>query len=114
MRISLILDCSDPEVLASFWCAALGYERVWGNETYVALADPQKQRPVLSLQRVAEPKTTKNRMHIDIHAPDLEEGVERMRALGATQISDDPTKLGDIAWIVMQDPEGNEFCVVSP
>jgi predicted enzyme related to lactoylglutathione lyase len=115
MRISLILDCADPGKLAEFWTAALGYERLpWENDTYVVLIDPERKRPVLSLQRVPEPKTVKNRMHMDLHTRDMQAEIDRLRALGATQLTEVPLAIENVDWVVMADPEGNEFCIVSP
>ncbi|HEX6310873.1 MAG TPA: VOC family protein [Acidimicrobiia bacterium] len=111
-RIGLVLDCRDPEALAPFWSEALGYRTVGGAGSYVLLL-PADDRPgpQLLLQRVPEPKTAKNRMHFDIHTPDIEAETARLVALGASRVRDDPLSEHGTAWILMQDPEGNEFCV---
>jgi hypothetical protein len=117
--IGLVFDANDPELVGRFWLAALGYVRpVPTDGIDFAMRDPEGVRPTIYVQRVPEPKTAKNRLHIDIKAsggrPDADERVERMVdrliALGATFVrrSDDP----DDYFVVMTDPEGNEFCVV--
>lgn len=64
----------------------------------------------LLLQQVAEPKSAKNRMHIDLHVVDVQAEVERLVALGAAEVG--RIRQFDMAWVTMRDPEGNEFCVV--
>jgi hypothetical protein len=109
VRISLVLDCQDPERLAEFWCAALRYENAGRAGRYVALV--ADDRPMILLQRVDEPKVGKNRMHLDLHPEAVEPEVERLLGLGATRLSDDVLGEHGHRWIVMADPEGNEFCV---
>lgn len=114
MLLTFVLDCNDPDRLADFWTAALHYRRLPAEEPYVALApDPDAggEGPVLLLQRVAEPKAGKNRMHLDIHTDALEAEVERVRELGASVIGPEPSEAHGFRWLVMADPEGNEFCV---
>lgn len=107
----LVLDCTDPEVLARFWAPALGYVDAGTFGNYVALLPPDRRGPKLLLQRVAEPKTTKNRMHLDIEVADVDGEVERLVALGAALVGDAPLSEQGMTWRVLQDPEGNEFCV---
>lgn len=112
VELAIVLDCSDPEKLARFWAEALRYEALGGEGAYVMLV-PSGGRPgpQLLLQRVAEPKTTKNRMHLDVHIADVEGEVERLVALGARRREDTARTEHGGHWIVMADPEGNEFCV---
>ena len=109
--IGLVLDCGDPEELGAFWAAALGYRVVGGAGAYVMLVDPDRQRPKLLLQRVEEPKAGKNRMHLDIDTPDVDGEVARLERLGARRLNPDATEEHGSRWVVMADPEGNEFCV---
>ena len=67
--------------------------------------------PKLLLQRVSDPKTTKNRMHIDIDSDDLDADVARLEAIGARRIEGESRFEHSCRWVVMADPEGNEFCV---
>jgi predicted enzyme related to lactoylglutathione lyase len=112
VKIGLVLDTLDPEGLAPFYAAALGYRVVGGVGNYVMLVDEEgDDRPNLLLQRVAEPKLAKNRMHFDIETPNVDEEVSRLEALGARRLSDRPIEEHGNRWVVMADPEGNEFCV---
>ena len=111
-KLGLVLDCADPEGLADFWSAALGYTTIGGAGNYVLLVDEAKERPKLLLQRVDEPKPGKNRMHVDIEADDVDGEVARLEGLGARRL-EDPTEEHGSRWVVMADPQGNEFCVCS-
>ena len=109
---SIVMDCADPDVLGPFWAEALGYDRRGDVEQYGVLTPvPGEQGPVVLLQRVDEAKAGKNRVHLDVSAPDIEAEADRLVGLGATRTG--AGQLGDHAWIVMADPEGNEFCVCS-
>lgn len=109
--IGLVLDCHDPAALAEFWSAALDYVNVGDVGAYVVLFPNGGSGPKLLLQEVPEPKTTKNRMHLDIDAADIETEANRLEALGARRARPDPLHEHGINWILMADPEGNEFCV---
>jgi predicted enzyme related to lactoylglutathione lyase len=110
-KLGLVLDCVDPAKLAEFWSAAIGYVTVGGAGNYVLLVDEAGQRPKLLLQRVAEPKSGKNRMHFDIETSSVDTEVERLEALGARRIRADAIEEYGNRWVVMADPEGNEFCI---
>jgi predicted enzyme related to lactoylglutathione lyase len=110
-NIGLVLDCADPENLATFWAAALGYNNVGSAGSYVLLMPPEPSQPKLLLQRVPEPKVTKNRMHIDIHVADIDGEAERLESLGARRVSSGTVSEHGSRWHVMADPEGNELCV---
>ena len=110
-HFGLVLDCADPERLAEFWAETLGYTNVGSAGAYVALYPRQGTGPKLLLQRVAEPKATKNRMHLDIEVPDIEAEAGRLSGLGAQRVSDDTCSEHGSTWILMVDPEGNEFCI---
>ena len=111
----LCVDCSDPRRLAEFWSQVLGWriEAEDGDDDEIELVDPDGGKPTLLFIRVPEAKTVKNRLHIDVNARDREqaEEVERLLALGATHA--DVGQGDDVSWVVMADPEGNEFCVLS-
>ena len=111
-RLGLVLDCRDPETLATFWSQALGYQSIGAAGSYFLLLPPEGEAgPQLLLQRVPEPKAGKNRMHFDLHTPDIESEAERLLGLGATRAREAPRSEHGSSWILMQDPEGNEFCV---
>ncbi len=109
--VGLVLDCRDPKVLAPFWAAALGYVELGGVDNYLFLAPDDRQGPNLLLQRVPEPKSAKNRMHFDIHTPDIEREAQRLEGLGAQRLEAAPRSEHGTNWLLMADPEGNEFCV---
>jgi hypothetical protein len=140
-NVQVVIDCADPARLAEFWAQALGYklqdppsgfdswpafltslgvpESEWNSAS--AVVDPDGTGPRIYLQQVPEPKTAKNRLHLDLSvsggpaAPieerrdKLADGVQRLSALGASLL-EKREQHGEL-WIVMQDPEGNEFCL---
>ena len=116
-------DAADPRLLAEFWAAALGYiqEPGYDDPDGASIVDPDDVGPAIGFLRVPEPKTAKNRFHLDIRVAGSTRdasAADRMRtkaadlvALGAVRVREefyDPDVLGHI---VMLDPEGNEFCV---
>lgn len=109
--IGLVLDCNDPELLARFWSEALGYTMAGRAGSYVALVDPTGGGPKLLLQQVPEAKITKNRMHFDIDTRHVDDEVRRLCAIGAVRIDADPHCEHGTRWVVLADPEGNEFCI---
>jgi hypothetical protein len=135
--LQVAIDCADPHALARFWAAATGYE-VEDHHDFVQrmLAEGQAEvdhtievsgrlawrsaaacrsdepgRPRLLFQVVPEPKTVKNRVHLDLHVGEerIDAEVERLLGLGATRLWDG--RQGPHRWITLADPEGNEFCV---
>jgi predicted enzyme related to lactoylglutathione lyase len=107
-EVFLVLDAVDVDVVAAFWAAALHYRRVDRVDQYVVLVPMEGATgSVFLVQGVDEPKTVKNRMHLDLHVTDPEAEAERLVALGARRLG--AGSLGEIAWICMSDPEGNEF-----
>jgi predicted enzyme related to lactoylglutathione lyase len=111
VHLGLVLDARDPEALAPFWAAALRYKVLGGAGNYVMLAPDGKEGPNLLLQRVPEAKAGKNRMHVDVHTPDVQGEAARLEALGARRLEDSPRSEFGTTWVQMADPEGNEFCV---
>ncbi len=109
--INLTLDSNSPKTLASFWIGALGYQHRQIDDQYVVLAGAPDGIPDLLLQGVPEPRTAKNRMHIDIMVPDFEAEAVRLEGLGARRLEASTRSELGVSWIVMSDPEGNEFCV---
>jgi predicted enzyme related to lactoylglutathione lyase len=109
--IGLVLDCADPEALGRFWEQALGLQRLGAAGAYVLLASPSGALPKFLLQRVGEAKLAKNRMHLDIETPDVDAEVERLEGMGARRLDRHARTEHGSRWVVMADPEGNEFCV---
>lgn len=106
----IIIDCNDAELLAEFWCSVLGYRIFARDETGVAIRGATTSPDILFI-RVGEPKTTKNRLHFDVCPTDREhsEELSRLLGLGAKRSSIVPSG----SWMVLEDPEGNEFCLMS-
>jgi hypothetical protein len=136
-EFQIAIDCADPHALVRFWAEAVGYEiedheaqirqlldagiatdddvtTVDGRlawRTATACRDTKEHRPRLLFQQVPEPKTVKNRVHLDLHVgvDRRPAEVDRLAALGATKLWDG--QQGPQTWVTMADPEGNEFCV---
>jgi hypothetical protein len=119
------VDCTDPAGLAGFWCAALGYSVLEATDGLVEvgpergsdaeLLEAVRREPLapsIFFARVPEGKTVKNRMHLDLSPVDCTqtEEVARLEDLGARRA--DVGQTGAESWVVMADPEGNEFCVL--
>lgn len=122
----IVFDCARPASLARFWSAALdGYHIAPYDEAEMdrlrsmGIFDPEDdpsvlvegpaRQPRLWFTRVPEGKITKNRLHLDLRAVDRDREVQRLSGLGAEILPDQPNP--DL--VVMRDPEGNEFCVIS-
>lgn len=109
--VKVVLDCVDPVQLAGFWGPALGYATVGSVANYTLLAPADGDGPQLLLQQVPEAKAGKNRMHLDIDAADIAAEADRLESIGATRLEADVISEHGSRWVLMADPEGNEFCV---
>jgi hypothetical protein len=111
----LVVDCRDPESLAAFWAAVLDY-RVLSREEDEVEIGPEAgfggPAPTLVFGRVAEPKTGKLRLHIDLSPTDRDQDDELQRLLDLGARRADVGQTGEESWRVLQDPEGNEFCLL--
>jgi predicted enzyme related to lactoylglutathione lyase len=118
LRIQCLdIDCHDPKFVAAFWEAALGWRRTHETADQIALEPPAGSTedgivPDLLFLRVPEPTPGKNRLHLDLRPDDQEREVQRLIALGARRTS--VGQPSDVTWVVLADPEGNEFCVLRP
>ena len=110
----IIVDCQDRELVASFWAEVLGWPLrrdddgdCWLSST----GDQSGPEPVLLFQTVPEPKSVKNRIHLDVNPTgcDQDEELERLLGLGARRVD---VGQQDVTWVVLADPEGNEFCLL--
>lgn len=110
---NITFDCADPLAVSSFWSAALDRSVDDGaNEYFATIGLPaQPGSPAWLFIQVPEGKTSKNRMHLDFTAPDRAAEVARLVGLGATEVGEHD-EYGH-QWTVLNDPEGNEFCVAS-
>jgi hypothetical protein len=118
----LAIDCADPGGLARFWCSVLDYEvqdEDDGIVTIGGLSEPDGRNhpgpvpPTLTFAHVPEGKTVKNRLHLDVSPTDRGQDEEVRRLLGLGARHADVGQTGDESWVVLADPEGNEFCVLA-
>lgn len=137
--LQIVIDCANPDRLATFWAEALGYKKqdppagyaTWPDflaaigvpedqwDSASAIIDPDGHGPRVFFQRVPEPKTVKNRVHLDVnvgggHGTSLEERRQRVDAAAQRLVGLGATRLRAVEqrgeyWVTMQDPEGNEF-----
>lgn len=123
---SLVVDCADMRAQSAWWAQVLGWVVAYEDDEESMIVPPhaldegrdvpvEERGPGLCFVQVPERKQAKNRLHLDL-APradeDQAEAVERLVGLGATHA--DVGQGGDVSWVVLADPEGNEFCVLSP
>jgi Glyoxalase-like domain len=108
----LVIDSHDTRAQARWWAAVLNYTVTSEDDDEVEISPSDGRSPRLLFARVPEDKAVKNRIHIDVNATDRDQEaeVERLLALGARRI--DVGQRPDHSWVVLADPEGNEFCVL--
>jgi predicted enzyme related to lactoylglutathione lyase len=111
----LCIDSRDPGALASFWADVLGWRRTHDTDHEVVLEPPKGSpedgvSPDLLFLRVPEAKSVKNRLHLDLRPDDQDAEVRRVEGLGARRVS--VGQGADASWVVLADPEGNEFCIL--
>jgi catechol 2,3-dioxygenase-like lactoylglutathione lyase family enzyme len=111
----LLIDSDDPDKLADFWCRALGHEVTYrseegetGREVAIESADRKGWR--ILFVEVHDERKVKNRLHLDLRPDDQQAEVARLEKLGAKRV--DIGQGPDVTWVVMADPEGNEFCIL--
>lgn len=118
LRIQCItVDCENPQKLAEFWSAALDWTITEADEIGVVIelldGSPEVGRiPDILFLKNPDNKSVKNRLHFDLRPINQEAEVARLEALGAKQIEIGQADEPEATWIVMADPEGNEFCVL--
>jgi predicted enzyme related to lactoylglutathione lyase len=106
----IVVDAEDPARLARWWAEALGYVIVEELPDEVEIRRTPDTLPGLLFGANPDRKTVKNRLHIDLRPDDQEAEVERLVDMGARPVD---IGQGDVPWVVLADPEGNEFCVLS-
>jgi hypothetical protein len=118
----LAIDCADPSGLARFWCSVLNYEVQDEDDGIVTIGPPVAPDgqnhlgpvpPTLTFAHVPEAKIVKNRLHLDVSPTDREQDEEVRRLLGLGARHADVGQGPDVSWVVLADPEGNEFCVLA-
>jgi catechol 2,3-dioxygenase-like lactoylglutathione lyase family enzyme len=113
----LCIDTTDPARLAAFWQSALGWRQTFADDDEVVLEPPAGSpqdgvAPDLVFLAVPESKAGKNRLHLDLRPEDQAAEVARLEELGARRV--DVGQDSSVSWVVMGDPDGNEFCVLRP
>jgi len=110
----IVIDAHDLSLLARFWSQALGWQVLSEREHEIVIGADDNAPVGICLMPVTDPKTVKNRVHLDIttSASDRDAEIERLLGLGARPVEIGQT--GAESWTVLADPEGNEFCVVRP
>jgi catechol 2,3-dioxygenase-like lactoylglutathione lyase family enzyme len=111
---AVVAGCADPVALAAFWELAAGFTRVHSADGFESLRSPAGVGPFLELLRVPGAKTVKNRVHLDVRPPVGEDQAEAVAALRAAGAKPADVGQGDVRWTVLADPEGGEFCVLTP
>jgi predicted enzyme related to lactoylglutathione lyase len=111
----LTIDAEDPAKLADFWCKALGYEVSYSSdesdaEREVGIQSPDRKGWRILMLEVHDERKVKNRLHLDLRPDDQEAEVARLEKLGAKRV--DIGQGPEVTWVVMADPEGNEFCIL--
>jgi predicted enzyme related to lactoylglutathione lyase len=104
-----IVDALDPVALGRWWSDALGWVVVNDDADEFEIRPAPDRLPGLLFASVGEPKQLKNRLHLDFRPDDRDAEVERLLALGATRAD---VGQGEQSWVVLADPEGNEFCIL--
>jgi predicted enzyme related to lactoylglutathione lyase len=106
---AITVDCADAETLAGWWAEQLDAEIVAANEGWYVVVSGGGLPVGLAFQKVDDPTPGKNRLHLDLKAPDLDAEVARLREVGATEVAQ--RSVGTFRWVTMADPDGNQFCV---
>jgi len=112
---SILVDSTDPSPIAHWWAELLGWRITHEDDEEIVLEPPEDSpedgvSPDILFLRVPEPKTGKNRLHIDLRPVDQAAEVARAEAMGATRV--DIGQGADKTWVVLADPDGNEFCIL--
>jgi Glyoxalase-like domain len=108
---TVVIDAHDPKTLGHWWADVLHWKVFFESDTEVVLSTPDERFPGLVFVPVADNKVVKNRLHLDFVPDDQEAEVALLERLGARRV--DVGQGDDKGWVVMADPEGNEFCVLS-
>lgn len=110
---AIVIDAVRPRVVADFWCSVLGWQVIEEADGVITIAPADGSWPAIDVAPVPEAKTVKNRLHLDLRADGMPTGqeLERLLGLGARHV--DVGQGADATWVVLADPDGNEFCLLS-
>lgn len=108
----ICIDAVDPRPIAEFWSAVLGWPVVDEDEAGISLGDPSQEMLTIDVLVVPDSKKVKNRVHLDLRADGttFDEELTRLLGLGARRV--DIGQGPDVTWVVLADPDGNEFCLL--
>jgi predicted enzyme related to lactoylglutathione lyase len=111
---TLVVDCTDVRRVSDFWKQVLDWQVVYESDDEIVIARDESTYPGIIFGTVPEAKTIKNRLHIDLNPDDQDAEVERLIGLGATRAEVGQSEAAEpVRWVVLADPEGNEFCVLT-
>lgn len=105
------IDAANPKVLAHWWADVLGWKIFFEDDNEVVITTPDERFPGMVFLKVPDEKAGKNRIHLDFAPDDQEHELSRLHRLGARKV--DVGQTGEEGWVVLADPEGNEFCVLT-
>jgi hypothetical protein len=108
---SIVVDARNPATLGHWWADILGWKVFYEADDEVVVTTPDERNPGIAFVKSDDAKVGKNRLHLDFAPGDRDAEVARLERLGARRA--DIGQTGDETWIVLLDPEGNEFCVLS-
>jgi predicted enzyme related to lactoylglutathione lyase len=109
---TVVIDAQDPARLARWWAQVLDYQVVYETSDEVGIAPDENTYPGIAFVAATQAKNGKNRIHLDLNPDDRDAEVERLVNMGARRVH--PGHHDSASWIVLGDPEGNEFCILRP
>ena len=109
---AIVIDAVHPQLIAGFWCEVLGWQVVEEEEGVITIAAADGSWPTIDVAPVPESKTIKDRLHLDLRADGTSTAAELDRLYGLGARPADVGQPADASWVVLADPEGNEFCLL--
>jgi catechol 2,3-dioxygenase-like lactoylglutathione lyase family enzyme len=108
----IVINALDPPRVASFWCDVLGWQPTRSDDDVISIAPRDGQGPTIDVVAVPDRKSVFNRLHLDLRADGapFDDELRRLLGLGAREV--DVGQPDDVTWVVLADPEGNEFCLL--
>lgn len=110
---SIAIDAAEPRVIADFWCRVLDWRVIDEEDGVISIGPADGSWPTIDVVPVPEKKTVKNRLHLDLRADGTSTADELQRLLDLGARRTDVGQGPDVTWVVLSDPEGNEFCLLS-
>ncbi len=110
---AVVIDANQPRLIAGFWCAVLGWQVLGEEDGVITIGPAGRSWPTIDVAPVPDTKTIKNRLHLDLRADGTSTAAELDRLLGLGARRAGVGQPADASWVVLADPEGNEFCLLS-